>query len=128
MLPSPSNRIRVLLVDDQRMFADALAALLELDPRVSVVGVASTPDEALAAAPGADVALVDLVMPTVDGCELTVVLRAAQPALRVVLVSGRADEQIAEAADAAGAVAFLRKGSLGAEVGDVIVDAAAAPA
>jgi len=113
--------VRVLIVDDQRMFADALAAQLELDHRVEVVAIASSPAEATAFEGEVDVALVDLVMPVADGVELTLLLRRLHPELRVVLVSGRTEEHLEEAAREVGADAFLRKGSLGAEVGDVIV-------
>lgn len=120
--------VRVLIVDDQRMFADALAAQLELDDRVQVVGVASTPEEAAGVACEIDVALVDLVMPLLDGVELTLLLRRLHPGLRVILVSGRQEEHLEESAREAGAESYLRKGSLGAEVGDAVVAAAAAAA
>ncbi len=124
MAQSQPQTVRVLIVDDHRMFADALAAQLELDERIDVVGVASSPRDAVALAGAADVALVDLTMPAMDGLELTRSLRREQPRIRVVLVSGRPEDQLEDARRASGADAYLQKGSLGAEVGDVIVDVA----
>ena len=118
----------MLIVDDQRMFADALAALFELDHRVQVVGTATDAREALALAASqpVDVALVDLVMPGPDGVQLAAELRVLHPNVRIVLVSGRPEADLRVRAEEAGAAAFLRKGSLGAEVADVVVQVAQA--
>ncbi len=42
----PMGRVRVVIVDDHRMVADGLAAVLDADPRIEVVGRASTADAA----------------------------------------------------------------------------------
>ncbi len=113
----------MLLVDDQRLFADAVAALLELDARVEVVGVAQNAADALALAAEhrIEVALVDLVLPGQDGGDLARELRETRPGMQVVIVSGRPDWELREEAEAAGAAAYLRKGSLGGEIVDVVL-------
>lgn len=111
--------VRVLLVDDEPMFLEALRALLEHDDRIDVVGTASGKDAVeLVQACRPDVALVDLGMPGIDGFELTRRLVAADPAPRVVAVSGSAD---GERAREAGASEFLLKGGLHDEVAETIV-------
>lgn len=126
--PSPAEPVRVLLVDDQRLFVDAVGALLELDHRVEVVGVAQNADEALALAAGTtvEVALVDLVLPGQDGGTLARELQSVQPEVRIVLVSGRPEAELRAEAAEAGAAAYLRKGSLGGEIVDVILEVAGA--
>jgi DNA-binding NarL/FixJ family response regulator len=121
--------IRVLLVDDEPMFLQALCALLDHDERVEIVGAADTPLRAieLADAEHPDVALVDLAMPGMNGFELTKKLLANKPALRVLAVSGLSHEGDVTQALEAGATAFLLKGGLYDEVGDAIVAAASPP-
>jgi two-component system, NarL family, response regulator DesR len=111
--------VKVLLVDDEPMFLEALSALLERDDRIDVVGTASGEDAVeLALAHRPDVALVDLGLPGIDGFELTRRLVEVESAPRVVALSGSAD---AERAREAGACGFLLKGGLYEEVAETIV-------
>jgi DNA-binding NarL/FixJ family response regulator len=122
VMPQP---VRVLLVDDEPMFLEALQALLEVDARVTVVAVAANGPDAIALAvkERPDVALVDLALPGVDGFETTRLLRAQAPAVKVVVISGLSDGTEEDAAHAAGATGFLFKGGLHNEIGNAIVDA-----
>jgi two-component system response regulator DesR len=115
--------VRVLLVDDEPMFLEAVRALLAHDERIDVVGVASSGADAvrLARSQRPDVALVDLGMPGVDGFELTRQLVTTEPAPRVVAGSGHASPVHARRAREAGAAEFLVKGSLHDEVAETIV-------
>ena len=117
--------IRVLLVDDEPMFLEALQALLDADARVAVVGIAVNGHDALALASREqpDVALVDLALPGIDGFETIRLLLAQTPELKVVVLSGLSDGSEASAAHAAGATRFLFKGGLHDEIADAIVDA-----
>ena len=81
--------ITVVLVDDQALVRGALAALLDLETDLSVIGEASTGAEAVAAARSRapDVVLMDVEMPRMDGIEATAALRAAGSAARVLIVT-----------------------------------------
>jgi DNA-binding NarL/FixJ family response regulator len=116
--------IRVLLVDDEPLFLEALGALLARDDRVEVVGATDQSDEAvqLASAIRPDVALVDLAMPGADGYETTRRLIRDAPNLKVIVVSGVSGGTARDDAMAAGAQAFLFKGGLYGEIADTIVD------
>jgi DNA-binding NarL/FixJ family response regulator len=120
--------IRVLLVDDEPMFLEAVRALLEFDGRAQVVAAAASGSEALAfsARERPDVVLVDLAMPGMDGYEITRRLTAGKPSPQVIAVSGLSQADAEPLALAAGASAFLLKGALHDEIAEAIVAAAAA--
>jgi DNA-binding NarL/FixJ family response regulator len=106
-----SAPVRVLLVDDQALFREALATLLGVREEVEVVGEAGDGDEALrrSAALRPDVVLMDLHMPVLDGIAATRRLRAEQPAVRVLALTTFDDDEDVFAALRAGAVGYLLK-------------------
>ena len=103
--------VRVLLVDDQALFREALATLLATHDGIDVVGEAGNGDEALsqAAALTPDVVLMDLRMPVLDGVGATRRLRLAQPDVRVIALTTFDDDEDVFAALRAGAVGYLLK-------------------
>jgi len=103
--------VRVLLVDDQALFREALATLLDVRDDVEVVGEAADGDEALrrVAALSPDVVLMDLRMPVLDGIAATRRLRAERPDVRVIALTTFDDDEDVFAALRAGAVGYLLK-------------------
>jgi DNA-binding NarL/FixJ family response regulator len=103
--------VRVLLVDDQALFREALATLLDVRDGIEVVGEAADGDEALrrVAALGPDVVLMDLRMPVLDGIAATRWLRAERPDVRVIALTTFDDDEDVFAALRAGAVGYLLK-------------------
>jgi DNA-binding NarL/FixJ family response regulator len=118
--------VRVVIVDDHRLFADALALLLGHDERLTVIGTAQDGRSAieLAAAEHAEVAVVDVRMPEIDGLETARRLRTRSPETRVILVTGMDEPKLADEARKAGAVALLTKGALHDELKEAILAAA----
>ena len=118
------NPIRVVVVDDHKLFADTLMLLLERDSRVAIVGSAADASAGidLAVEHEADVVVMDVSMPGIDGLEATRRLRVVKPDVAVIILSGTAD--YADAARAAGAAGYLTKGRVHDEVVDAIVSAA----
>jgi DNA-binding NarL/FixJ family response regulator len=118
--------VRVVIVDDHRLFVDALALLLGHDDRLEVVGTASDGPTAidLAVDGKAEVAVIDVRMPEVDGIETAKRLRARSPATSVILVTGIDDPDVTKQALDAGAVALLKKGALHDQLKEAIVSAA----
>ncbi len=103
--------IRVLLVDDHAIVREGLERLLAAAGDVEVVGSAADGGEAieLVEAQQPDVVLMDLSMPKVDGIAATRKIAAANPDVRVVILTSFSDrERIFEALDA-GAVGYLLK-------------------
>ena len=125
---SPSdNRVRVLVVDDHQLFADALTMFLERDDRIEVIGKASSGQEAidLALERYADVVLMDVFMRGMDGLEATQRLRAARPETHVIVTSGISNDELAAEARAAGADGHLQKVAIHTQVVDAVLQAAA---
>jgi len=84
-----TDAVRVLIADDQTLFRSGLARLLQEDPRITLVGEAANGREAVekAAALKADVVLMDLKMPGMDGVESTAKITADQPGVKVLILS-----------------------------------------
>jgi DNA-binding NarL/FixJ family response regulator len=103
--------IRVLLVDDDELMRAGLAAVLSSDPGIEVVGQASTGRLALerVRVVHPDLVLMDVRMPDLDGIATTRRLLAADPDVKVlILTTFEQDEYIFGAIDA-GASGFLLK-------------------
>ncbi|MFL5981190.1 MAG: response regulator transcription factor [Gaiellaceae bacterium] len=122
--------VRVVIVDDHRLFVDALALLLGHDDRLEVIGTASDGLTAieLAVDGGAEVAVIDVRMPEVDGLETARRLRKRSPDTSVILVTGLDEPTLVDEAKQAGAVALLKKGALHDQLKEAIVAAASARA
>jgi DNA-binding NarL/FixJ family response regulator len=106
-----SEPIRVLLVEDNQVFREALELLLGLRSDMEVV--ASVPDGAAAAAVAAevrpDVVLMDYRLPGLDGVQATRAVREACPSAAVVCLTASATLRERDALTDAGVVACLRK-------------------
>ncbi|OUZ08053.1 DNA-binding response regulator [Aeromicrobium sp. PE09-221] len=101
--------IRVLLVDDDPLVRTGLSMVLGGAPDIEVIGEAGDGSEALRRAEGADVVLMDIRMPVMDGLAATERLLArSEPPRVVVLTTFDADEHVVRAL-AAGASGFLLK-------------------
>lgn len=133
----PARRLRVLVVDDHPMYREGLvmtlAAAADFDP-IGQAGDAETALE-LAATIRPDIVLMDLRLPGMSGIEATRRLVAADPSVRVVVVSMLEDDDSIFAAMRAGACGYLLKGSdrdellsalRGVSLGEVIFGAAIA--
>src|SRR5437870_7645719 len=122
--------VRVVIVDDHRLFVDALALLLGHDDRLEVIGTAGDGPTAieLAVDGQAEVAVIDVRMPEVDGLETARRLRTRSPETSVILVTGLDEPKLTEEAQKAGAVALLTKGALHEELKEAILAAVRAKA
>jgi DNA-binding NarL/FixJ family response regulator len=103
--------IRVFLVDDQRMVRSGFRMLVESQPDLTVVGEAGDGGEAvqLLGVTRADVVLMDVRMPRLDGVEATRQITARGATPRVIVLTTFDLDEYAFAAIKAGAAAFLLK-------------------
>jgi DNA-binding NarL/FixJ family response regulator len=114
-LPAAAGRPRdrVLVVDDAANLRELLTMLLDVEDDFKVVGAAADGRQAIdmAAELQPDVVLLDLAMPVMDGLEALPPLRALLPRARIVVFSGFEQESFGKAALAAGANAYIEKGT-----------------
>jgi DNA-binding NarL/FixJ family response regulator len=118
--------IRVLLVDDHRMFAEAIGMFLSTEDDIEVL-------EVLAGAEGVaervrflapDVVLMDIDLPGVDGLIATRQVVQARPETEVVLISALSDPDLAQRGSEAGAFALVAKERAADDLVEVIRGAA----
>lgn len=124
------TEIRVLIADDQAAVQEGLALLLETMSDVTVVGQAGDGLEAaaLAAELAPDVVLMDLNMPRSDGIEATATILAANPDIRVVVLTTYEDDTSIVGALRAGALGYLTKAATRADIERAVKAAAAGQA
>jgi DNA-binding NarL/FixJ family response regulator len=103
--------IRVLVVDDQALVRSGFRMILDAQPDIDVVGEAENGREAveLAAVSSADVILMDVRMPELDGIEATARILEAQPETRIVILTTFDLDEYVTRALRAGASGFLLK-------------------
>ena len=103
--------IRVLIADDHAVVRQGLRTFLDLQDDIEVVAEAGDGAQALAAAEQhtPDVALIDLVMPNVDGIEAIRGLRERVPTARAIVLSSFIDDEKLLPAVRAGAAGYLLK-------------------
>src|SRR5215471_7759794 len=111
-----AERLRVLIVDDQRLLCEGFRELIELEPNLEVVGMAGDGEEALAtverlsaqrSAP--DVVLMDVRMPRLDGIAATRALKERWPQIRIVILTTFDDRELIQAGLQAGAEGYVLK-------------------
>jgi DNA-binding NarL/FixJ family response regulator len=102
---------RVLIVDDEPLYAEAISVLLGASEGIEVVGVAEDGqdgiDQAVELQP--DLVLMDVQMPRLDGISATRRLRHRLPRTKVLVMTALTGDEYQEQAIQAGADAFVRK-------------------
>ncbi|MFN8018288.1 MAG: response regulator transcription factor [Acidimicrobiales bacterium] len=114
----PAPPIRVLVVDDHRMFSESLARLLGAEDDIEVVAVLDDAPPVLPAVRGMAprVVLLDHHLPNGTGAELTAAIKSERPDTMVVILTGATDDRILLAAIDAGCSGFLTKDHAADEV------------
>jgi two-component system, NarL family, response regulator LiaR len=125
-----SDPITVLLVDDHELVRRGVRAFLETRPDITVVAEAGSGEEAvrLAAEHAPDVALMDLIMPGMDGVEATRRLTAQSPRTSVIMLTSYHDDEHVFPAIRAGALSYVLKEIGPDELADAVRKAAAGEA
>jgi DNA-binding NarL/FixJ family response regulator len=122
-----TDQVRVLIADDQRLFAEALEAILSTDGRIKVVGRAADGGGAvdLAREHQPDVVLMDIAMPVLDGFAATAQIREDVPTARVIILSGSNATQDVSRARAVGAAGYVTKDQIAGDLLQAILETAA---
>jgi DNA-binding NarL/FixJ family response regulator len=125
MTATITSTLRVLVVDDHRSYAEALSLAISIEPGFESIG--SVPDvetaiqRVLAERP--DVVVIDWQLPLVDGVEGIRRILVADPKVKLVMITGHADNGLRKLASMAGASAFLAKESSIVEIVQAVRDA-----
>ncbi len=119
-----NRRVRVLIADDHRLFAEALEAILATDERVEVVGRAGDGREAveLARKLKPNIVLMDVSMPVLDGFEATKEIRTAGSRVRVLMLSGSNSRADVDRSRELGASGYVTKDRIASELVEAIVE------
>ena len=121
------KKIKVLLADDHIVVRMGLKAIINLESDLEVVGEAGNGEEALklTAKLNPDVAIVDLMMPKMNGVETTAALTRDFPGTNVLILTSFSDSNEVGRAIAAGALGVLAKDSSHADIISAIREVAA---
>ncbi len=119
--------VRLVVIDDHGMVAEALAASLGGEPDIEVLGVAQTGAAGidLAVSTVAEVALVDFRLPDMTGSDVVRGITDRLPSCRCVVLTGTGQDRALLDAMEAGAVGFVTKDQRFGDVVDAVMAAAA---
>ncbi len=114
--------IRLLIADDQALVRGAIAALLGLETDIDVVAEVGRGDEVVDAVigSGADVALLDVDMPGMDGIAAAAAVRTAAPGCKVLMVTTFGRPGYLRRALQAGAGGFVVKDTPARQLADAV--------
>jgi DNA-binding NarL/FixJ family response regulator len=120
------DRVRVLIADDHSLFAEALQAILGIDPRFEIVALANDGRAAvdLAGALRPDVVLMDISMPMLDGFAATKEVRELVPETSVLMLTGSNARGDVDKARKSGAAGYITKDRIAGELIDAILEVA----
>lgn len=115
---SARTQVSVMIVDDQRLVRDAIAALLESSGRFRVTDLLSQGDEADESARRStpQIAILDIEMPGRYAFDTARAIRAASPGTRIVFLTGHSHRRFMQEAADIGASSFLEKSQTPAEI------------
>jgi NarL family two-component system response regulator LiaR len=121
-----SEAITVLIIDDHELVREGVRTFLQRMGDIQVVGEASSGREGLLLAErlAPDVALMDLVMPEMDGVEATRQLKRVSPSTQVIVLTSFDDDEHILPAIRAGALSYLLKSVGTVELVDAVRKAA----
>lgn len=120
---STMKRIRIYLIDDQRMMLDMWNSLLSIDSRFSITGVSTDGRQALQEikVKKPDVVIIDVSMPEIPGIDLIRAIKENAPGVRVLAVSLFSHVLTVRQLLAAGASGFISRASSFAEMIQAII-------
>lgn len=108
---APPGAIRVLIVEDQAMFAEALSRLIDEEPGLESVGTVSSMRDAMATVrhKEPDVVLMDYALGDGDGVAAAREITRSRPETKVIMLTGFAEPSVLVAAIEAGCSGFITK-------------------
>ncbi len=106
------NKIRILIVDDQQLFADGLQVVIESRaPQFEVIGIANNGIQAIDIVNNykPNIVLMDVRMPEMDGVEATKLIHKKYPEIKILILTTFTDDEYVKQSLKYGAVGYLLK-------------------
>ncbi len=113
-IPNPQEtKIRILIVDDQKMIREGLKALVKTEPNLEIVGTANNGEDAIKQVEvlNPDVVLMDMEMPGMDGVTATKTICQKFPKVKVLVLSTFDTQEYVAHSLSSGAMGYLLKGT-----------------
>ena len=106
-----NNTIKVLIVDDLRMFREGIRSRLEYEPDIVVVGEAGSAEEALTLIPelSPTIVILDILLPGISGIDVAKLIQRDWPDIRILILTGYDFDQYVRACTYAGIDGYLLK-------------------
>jgi two-component system, NarL family, nitrate/nitrite response regulator NarL len=113
---------RILIVDDEPLFVEMVAAILGGEEGLEIVGTAADGQEGarLAAELDPDVIVMDISMPVMDGIDATRAIRGRDPDACILILTGGSNVAEIDRARVAGAAKYMTKDRIAGELVDEI--------
>ena len=110
-MPQSSDKIKIIIIDDHRLFSDGLCAMLAPEPGIDVLDCIYDSREASRKVEilKPDVVLADFNMPYINGIELTKLLREKNPDLKILILSMYKEERYIDMFRKAGISGYVLK-------------------
>ena len=119
---SVKQRIRILIVDDQKMIREGLKALIQTEEDFEVVGTANNGEDGIKQVELAqpDIVLMDMEMPGLDGVSATKIICEKFPQVKVLVLSTFDTQEYVARSLSSGAMGYLLKGTPAKELTNAI--------
>lgn len=105
------DKINIVIVDDQKILTEGISALLSIEKGLDVVGCANSGEEALELLmhTPADIVLMDIRMPGMNGVECTGIIREQHPGTKVIILTTFDDDEYIQKGLKNGASGYMLK-------------------
>ncbi len=105
------ERIRIIIADDHKLFADGLRSLLEEEKMIEIIDVVNSAEELLGIVrtTKADLILLDINMPKMNGLDALRFIKQSHPEVKVAILSTYFDDHLVDKAKVLGASGYMLK-------------------
>lgn len=117
-----TKKIRILIVDDQKMIREGLKALIQTEPDLEVVGITDNGEDSIKQVEitQPDIVLMDMEMPGMDGVSATKIICEKFPNVKILVLSTFDTQEYVARSLSSGAMGYLLKGTPAKELTNAI--------